>query len=349
MTNQTISELLIIFLCAVSCARIFFRVKSDAGAIIPFFNIFIAVLNLFAWGLNYTDIFLLILTVTIAIWNIRAVLRLSHHLVVDHFTLPFILISLLNLVISCAAGVIIFLYRPVPVNAQKYNTAETTAYYTKDSEGNYIEETDRFGSKKIRIHKYTNSIDGDSDRIILFMPPKACRNDYYVPFYYKLAHDGYTVYTAEIYSKDNTWFKGNKDTPMCRTFYFSKLRRNSIDDYQSFLNLNKMKYLKEYETLFKIAVPDGSNHVFLCCDGDLSQQLNELQLMYPSSIVGNYDLSTCPGYTTPGQGPIENTAPILAKLQGLQKDETLYMSSHIATALENQIEYAISIADQSKN
>ena len=127
MTDQTISELLVLFLLAFSCARIFFhfQVRSDTLSILPLVSLIISVLNFFAWGISAVDLVVFLLAFFITIWNIRALLRLNAQLVIDHFGPLFTIVSIVNLVLVIAVGIIIFKYRPVPVNKQKEAVSET--------------------------------------------------------------------------------------------------------------------------------------------------------------------------------------------------------------------------------
>jgi len=337
MTNQILSELLIVFLCIISCSRVFFKVRADAASVLPFINIIFAILNLFAWGITPQELLVLILTLFVAIWNIRAILRLSSHLVVDRFTLPFKFISLINLLLSLVVGTLLVIYRPVYVNPERFYTTETISYFYFD-ENNKTQAVDTlFNSKDIRVHKYQNTQTGDTDKIILFVPGKCTSIHDYTPVFYKLVMDGYTVYAQEIYGKSNRWFNSILDYHFFRSFAFTNLKHKDKESYLSLLSENSSLITKEYETLLSIVNPNQRDLVILCCDGEYTDTLINVQQANKLIVDGTYDFSTCSGYTTPGLGPIEQTNPFYARVLGLKRDDTLYMSSHIATSLEKYI------------
>src|SRR5574344_1342521 len=87
MTDQTISELLVLFLLAIACARIFFhtQVKSDTLSVLPLVAFCVSILAIVAWGLSLIELVNLILSFFITLWNIRALLRLNAQLVIDHY------------------------------------------------------------------------------------------------------------------------------------------------------------------------------------------------------------------------------------------------------------------------
>ena len=276
MTNQTISELLIVFLCIVSSGRVFFKVRKDGTSVLPFINFIIAILNVLSWGINLTELLLLALTFWVAFWNIRSLLKFASDLRVDSFTLPFILISVFNLILSVVLGTFIFIYRPVAPDKDKFNTRETISYYYKDANGRYQVETNPFGSKDIKIYRYENTTEQANRKIIIFLPSKYNRINAYTPFYYKLSHDGYTVYTGEIYGENNRWFKGKSDSHLLRTSSFESLHDYDPKEYEHFINAGKTQYKKEYETILKISAPKEGDAVFLCCDGEVPDILSDL-------------------------------------------------------------------------
>lgn len=156
MTDQTISELLVLFLIGFSCSRIFFhrQVKSDTLSVLPAVALLISLLNIFAWGVSLVELVNVVFSLFVTMWNIRALLRLNAQLVIDHYSPWFVIISILNLVIAVFFTIIIIVYRPVKIDAKKQMVNETVTPYSGSFESGFTPVTKPFQKATARVWKY---------------------------------------------------------------------------------------------------------------------------------------------------------------------------------------------------
>jgi len=347
MTDQTISELLVLFLLAFSCARIFFhfQVRSDTLSILPLVSLIISVLNFFAWGISAVDLVVFLLAFFITIWNIRALLRLNAQLVIDHFGPLFTIVSIVNLVLVIAVGIIIFKYRPVPVNKQKEAVSETCTSYTGSFTEGFTVGKKPFQNTTARIWKYMplyNTITDSSGKtaantVVLFIGDKCANTALYRPFLYKLAHDGYTVYSAEFYAKDMRWLGNPKDFEIARRFSFCWKKLQKPLQYNVCKITLSENIIKEYKTFANLVFGDVSPKEIVVLAGDelATEALPHAKDACPIAD-DTFNIASVSGYTS-AYGPVEQSEPLLAKILGKDRDTTGYMSAHLAHELEKSI------------
>ena len=448
MTSRLLSELLILFLLTLSTSRFLFihKVQSDSLSIVPTVALILAVLNVFAWEINLTEVVILVLSFLVWMWNVRAVLRFLSGLVIDHFGFWSIFISSVNLLLCIAGFVFVLYFKPADVNLKKYNVQRITESYggnfkdgfheiknpferksayfetfslkekkvsadekkllkdeelslkenaapaDEDSEFsgenafqteenlNLIDEiassTDKTETLTARTNGSADKTDSSSNenpdstpenaiseqenavsinentgstentaqsrKIIVFLPPKTASAETYLPALVKLAFNGYTVVTGSFYSGDLKWFNDSRDWKILREHAFIYMKqqdkKNNTVTYESCFRTHKRDYKKELDALIKYASPQENDSVFIACDEDSALAVEEYYRENSSKLLGFYDLASVPGYTTPGYGPVEQSNPLLAANFNLKKDKSLYMASHIAQCLEENIQ-----------
>src|SRR5574344_1296559 len=260
MTDQTISELLVLFLLAIACARIFFftQVKSDTLSVLPLASLIISVLNICAWGLSLIEIADLFLSFFATIWNIRALLRLNARLVIDHYGPLFIIASLFNLVLVAALAVLILICRPVKVDAKKANVSETVTPYTGTFTSGFKKSSGLFPKTTARVWKYESNAPDTKSTAILFMADNCASTTLFRPMFIRLARDGYTVYTAEFYAKDMKWFGNIRDSSLVRRFAFCKKKLLNPKEYASYPARFAQHMKEQYKALADFTYPELS-------------------------------------------------------------------------------------------
>lgn len=353
MTYQTLSELLILFLLFISCLRVFFmtEVKTDPLSVVPSISLVLSFLNVFAWGISLTEMLLIVLSLFIFICNLKALICFSANLVVDHYSIFFTIVSILCMIICFTGILFVYYFRPVKTNPKKYSvTIQTTNLYGNFSDGLSQRDNSLEGLKlqksatiKKYIHHKAPVFSSDTketsipEKYIIFVSGKASDINLYEPMFIKLCHDGYTVIASNFYPADMRFFNNIYDLPFLRKYYARKLKINNNQGYSILCQTNQSKYLKEYEFLLNFINPSEQDKVYLVCDQEADTAISVLQTKYPALIDGNYDISNTSSYVTKGFGPVEQTEPFLAFLLDVKKDRSLYMSSHIATILEDNI------------
>lgn len=345
LTDQTVSEFLILFLNLYSYSRVFFKakVRSDAIAVIPLISLIVSILNIFAWGLTVTEGILLFISFFDVIWNFRALLRLKEKLVVDHYSFLFKFASLFNIIIVLAAGIFIYINRPVKVSLESNKVQKKEYNYSGSfSEGFTLNE------EKICVPSATLTCYDPSDfysnrRITLFfIPEKNTSVRIYEPYLIKLAQKGYTVYAGEFFSSDRKYFNKFLDFRYLRTFAFYTDNLLNKQKFDSIIKKNMYFLSEEYITLYKLAsgIRTDGDSIFI---GDTTEaSCFDLIKNTGTQIALGIDLSKTNGYTTPGFGPVEQSDPVTASFLGLKRDHSLYMSAHLANKTDEQIKKYLS-------
>lgn len=337
MCDQTISELLILFIILYSFLRIFFKtkIKADSIAILPVVSLIFSLLSILAWGVTETELIVFFLAFFNVVWNFRAIIRLRARLIVDQYSVLFVLASLINIVLVIGAGIFIFLYRPVRCEPKKYNVSATEYYYKGSFDKGFTQYQKGLGFPAAKIKRYTPEEYYADQRVTLFfIPEKSASIRTYEPYLVKLSQCGYTVYTAEFYSPDRIYAGKGKDFYLFRSFIFHLMQEHKEQEYDSLLKSKKYFAAEEYKALTSIAgtISVKGDFIFI---GDKTEAYSfdvpQPEANAPSLVI---DLSKSEGYTTPGYGPIEQSDPVTGLFNGLKRDHSMYMSAHLAKETE---------------
>lgn len=309
-------------------------------SVLPITAFFFSILNLFAFGLSSTLILVSILSLFCAIWNTRALIRFLGKLVIDHYSILFIFISVINLALTIALCVIVVMYSPVYNNLKKFNVEKNTFYLSGNFTDGFTDTTDAFNRKTVTVTKFVSK---DSDMLsqntkgtVILLPSKNASNETYAHFMTKLAFDGYTVYSAEFYNKDNQFFNNFRDSVAFRRFSFNNLKISHNSQYESFVKSNASSYKKEAESLINYIKTrtDAPYPMYFVYDYDASYGIKQVEKIEDYKNITFFDLASIKDYTTKGLGPIEQSDPFFAFYFGYEKDKSLYMSSHLANEFE---------------
>lgn len=348
MTYQTLSELILLLLLAISAGRIFFikNARLDPLSVVPLVTLIFSILQFFAFGFSIFEFLVFFLALSLSIWNVRALARFRAKLVVDHYGVLFVLISILNLILIIIVGVFAVLYRPVRIDMKKFNVAVTTKNYSGSLDDGYIEYANPVKPKSASVKKYEskNAEPDEPKKIIAFIPSESSRLEFYEPFFAKLARDGYTVYAASFPTADVHYFNSVLDVEPFRSSILTKYKYLGHKNYDKAMENKEKNCVRQFTALLNLIPARSQDSIFLVGD-------TVSQTAYPSAffniknayVKGAFDLGTIPGYYTAGYGPVESGYPAFAKLLGHERDGTFYMASHIAGKLENYIQEALSV------
>lgn len=337
MCDQTISELLILFIILYSLLRIFFKTKfkADSIAILPVVALTFSILSILAWGITQIELVIFILAFFNTIWNFRAIIRLKARLIVDQYSILFILVSLLNIVLTLGMAVIIFVNRPVRCEPKKYGVSMSEYYYKGSFEKGFTQYQKGFGYPAVKIRCYNPEEYYADQRVTLFfIPEKSTSIRTYEPYLIKLSQCGYTVYAAEFFSPDRTYSGKIKDISLLRSFVLHLKQLSSAEEYETLFKTKKFYLAEEYTTLASLAgtISVKGDFIFI---GDKIQakgfDIPQTGINAPSLTI---DLSKMNGYTSAGFGPVEQTDPLTGRFLGLKRDHSMYMSAHLAKETE---------------
>ena len=340
MTYQTLSELILLILLAVSSGRIFFikNARLDPLSAVPLVTLVFSVLLFFAFGISIFEVIIFLLSLFVTIWNVRALLRFKAKLVVDHYGLSFVLISILNLILIITTGIFVWIYRPAKIDLKKFNVEVSVKNYSGTLDGGLTEYANPLRLKSATVKKYVSKDEDDTEpkKILAFIPSESSRVDFYEPFFVKLAHDGFTVYAATFSTRDLHYFNSIFDMEPLRSSLFIKHRYLDHDAYEKALENQTENLAREFIAFLKIIPSEPGDSIFLSGDG--VPQASFAAAGKNRNVRGSFDLSKITTYSTPGYGPVESTYPVLAKLLGFERDDGFYMASHIAGSLEKYVQ-----------
>ncbi|MBO4405035.1 MAG: hypothetical protein J5780_06900 [Treponema sp.] len=332
-TNQTLVQLLILFLLFLSCSRFVFmrREKEDSLAVLPLAVFIIAAVNVFAFGLNIQNIYILVLSFIVFIINVRALLRLAASLVIDRYGWAFIISSIICLGFAVYGIIEVLDKMPVKVSSSRYEVSLTEENYTGSLVSGFKKTDKPFEKVTLRLHKAEPLMkkSGQKKKAV-FVTPVTADFSVYEAFICMLAREGYTVYCGEFSSDENNFTGSLTGTSFLRKFYFRSLKLSSPDEYKKIMLSKKNVLTEDYKVLLKIADADASDSVTAVLDvfdddTDYSAELSGLP-----SVDHVFAMKSVPEYKTPGWGPVENTEPVFARKLGVEKDTGFFISNFLA-------------------
>lgn len=347
MTYETICQLFILALLGLSCARIFFAKNSrpDYLAVLPVISFIISILNLLAFGISVFGTLVMILAFFISSWNSNALSRLEHNLVLDGFSIFFTISSIIYLILVIVLSIFIVLLRPAKIDTKKYEVKITSQTLAGSFEEGFGEYKSPKQNRSMFIKKYVSKDESynpfNESRVIFFVPGELSKTDLYEPTLVKLAHDGYTVYSADFYSKDLPWFGNFLDQKFLRNFSMLYSKTKNLEAYTKATSQKTENFVKEVLAMINQISLSRSDKIFIVGDGESLASYATIKSAAKNKVRETFDLSDIPSYSTPGYGPVESTNPLLAKRLGLERDGTFYMSSHIANLLEKSIDESL--------
>ena len=408
MQYHTLAQILVVSLLIISNSRAFFlkKVKSDNLSVIPLISIIISILNILAFGINPLEILTFLLSFFTCLWNVRAFIRFTSGLVIDHFGSWFKFISSINLIFSLTLLVFVIIFMPINDNKKKFNVNLTIQNYKGDFK-NGFEKTDfPFDKKSLTIYEISknpeksknlqndktqaeNSLETENhetlaelnsefeseletetqsenliqnaenpqenkienveisletqnqnpQKIILFFPPKCANFNTYKNFLYKLAFDNYKIYCAEFNSSDYVWFNKFLDLKFLKTDCFIYEKFFNPQKYENHIKEKSSLLHQEMRAFVKTLNLGDEQIVIFVSEDDFTNSLSLIQNEFPQKINGTFDLNLKDSiYTTGTWGPVENTNPLLAFFLKIKKENSGFISSHLANELEKYAE-----------
>ena len=365
MNYQTLARLFLLLLLFFVNSRFLFikNSKTDNLSVIPFFSLFISIMNILAYGINPLEITLFLLTFFVCLWNFRALLRFNSALVIDAYGPLFKLSSTVNLIFTIVLCVLVIIFIPAKDNKNKFKIQVTSQNYSGNFTSGFAEQKNPFEKKSLVIYEISkkselkkenspvseNLISAEEkqnlQKTVLFLPPKNANFQVYKNFLYKLAFDGYKVYFADFNSSDAQWFNKFQNLHFLRTDSFRYEKLFHPQKYESHIKSKSNLIQMEMRQFVKTVNPAQNEIVFLLTEDDLTNSLPKMQTEFPGTISGTFDLNINDGlYSSGGWGPIENTDPLLAFFLGLKKEKSGFISSHLASTFEK---FADKILEQS--
>jgi len=340
-------ELLVFALLFITNLRVFFvqHVRRDPLVVLAPFTFIVAILQIFAWGIDVFTTLGLLIALFVLLSNFHAIFRYMERLYVDHYSGLMKAWAIFTILISALALAATIYFAPVESNARTLKISKTQTYY-KGSFRSGFEEAGPFSHKSLTlwklgpdkvaaVNKETDEADAMKamedkapayqDIIILLSPDKRGDTANYLPYLEQLALRGLTVYSADFFAEDGQWL---------HSFADKKILRRLVMVIQSGINRQKFEAQREYYSYnvsqeYDFLIPllrersGADKKILLITDFMADIAAEDFALKNPELIAGVLKLSNIEEYKTSGYGCIEQTDPLLAMSLGFGRDKTL--------------------------
>ncbi|MEE1182595.1 MAG: hypothetical protein UHY90_10120 [Treponema sp.] len=333
MTNQIQAELLVLGLILLGSIRFFFvsHTRKDSLSVVLLVGFIISIFNIFVFGLSFREIVVFLFSLWASVWNFRSILRLVSDVIVDHYDVRLVVISIIDAIACVFLILCVFKFMPAQCNAEKMEVTEKVSTFTGDFEKGFSEVKESFKFTTAKIWNFESRVKNTAGRtIIIFVPPETADVEVYRLMLQKLAKNGYSVYAADFCTKEAEWFNKFFDLPFMRRYSLITSFMNNKDEYKKLHIENKNYLVQEYAYLIKYAAPLENEMVFLLTENDVADVMNTVRNLNGTLIKGSFDLAFLEDNPSKGFGPVENSDPVLAWQLGLEPDRSGYISSHLA-------------------
>ncbi len=322
-------ELLVFALLFITNLRVFFvhHVRRDPMVVMAPFTFIVAILQIFAWGVDAFTLTGLLIALFVLLSNFHAIFRYLERLYIDHYSPLMKVWAVFTIMVSAVALAATIYFAPVEGKALKLGIEENQYQY-KGSFRSCFTQSDSFGVKTLTIFEFTPKkaeTSKNQDLIILLAPDKRGDTVNYKPYLQQLAAQGYNVYSADFFAEDGQWLHSIGD---------KKILRRLIMVIQSLINKQKFLSQREYysynisqelNTLLPLLRERcGQDKKYLLISDFMADiAVEDLQKKKPQLIAGILKLSSIVDYKTSGYGCVEQTDPLLALALGLKRDRNL--------------------------
>ncbi len=329
-------ELLVFALLFITNLRVFFvqHVRRDPLVVLAPFTFLVAILQIFAWGIDLFTVLGLLIALFVLLSNFHAIFRYLEHLYIDHYSPLMKVWAAFTLIISAIALSATIYFAPVEQNARRIGISENQYHYKGSFRSGY-EKAGPFSSKALTLFEFSpekNLKDGNNSSnsrfnnlIILFVPDKRGDTENYKPYLQQLAASGATVYSADFFADDGQWLHSIAD---------KKILRRMVMVFQSVTNKNKFDSQKEYYSYnisqeYSVLIPllqelyGSEKKFFFITDFMADIAADDFKKKNPAAVAGIFKLTNIEEYKSSGYGCIEQTDPLLAMALGLKRDRSL--------------------------
>ena len=329
-----IGELLIFVLLFITNLRVFFvnSPKRDPLVALAPFTFILAILQVFAWGLDLFTGLGVVISFLVLLSNFHAMFRYSERLYVDHYSGLMRVWAIFTDMLSFGAIILLLFFPPLDMNSKKIGIEVQQTKYSGDFM-NGFEPSVGFDLGSVDFYEFypeghnaevvkSNGISGFSSNVVLFIPDKRGDTVNYKPYLQLLAAEGYNVVSADFFARDCKWLHSIFDSKILRR---TVLVTESLADGQRFGSQREFytyNILLECKALYKmIKEKYGENcKIFLIGDGMADEAVADFSRKYPDDITGYFCLDFVHEYESAGYGCIAQTAPVLNSILGIPRE-----------------------------
>lgn len=319
-----IAQLLILGFLLLTNSRVLFvkREKKDVIVVLAPLSLFLSLLLIFAWGVDFVSIYLVFLSILVILSNFHALFRYSANLYVDHYSGLMKFWAFITIMLSLFGIVVTILFFPGHLSGKKLNVEETKYYYEGSFRNGFSEKT-LFGKTNVIVTEYTK-VETDTQNVILLIPDKRGDTQAYTEYLQLLAQEGNRVFSADFFTEDAKYLDTPGETRYTRQFLFILYQLLGRTDFYSQKEKLAFNITQEIEGVLAILEKDFevTEPIFLVTD-EMSAPAGSLYKMKNrQKISGSFNLASASAYQTPGYGFITFNNPLVAKLLGYSADRS---------------------------
>ena len=333
---RIIGELLILFFLLLTNSRVLFlkREKKDVIVMLSPLSLFLSVLQIFAWGLDFINLYLIFLSILVILSNFHALFRYSANLYVDHYSPLMKFWAFITILLSVFGIVVTILFFPGYLSDKKLGVTETKHYYEGSFRTGFSEKT-LFGKTNVIITEYTKNSDDDeaaesytepeASKVVLLVPDKRGDTEAYKQYMQLLACEGCRVFSADFFTEDSKWLDTRGEIRYSRQFLFVIYKLIGKTEVFTQKELIAYNTTQEIEGALSLLEKDYgiTEPVFLVTDEMTAPAGSLYKLRNPQKICGGLNLASVYSYKTPGYGFITYNNPLLAKILGYSVDRKI--------------------------
>lgn len=381
MFSKLFSELIILILTILVSSRFLYinKIHYDRLAIIAVLIFPLALINALSWGFGLVETVLLLMGIVIYFTNVRSYSRIKHHLALDHFSIAFIVVSSLSIILSLFIGVVLVLNRPFYEDLTKQNIYKQTENYTGSFEEGFNSTNTPFVLRNGIITTYSfhrEEMEKVPEELInqineqrfpqnqskapikanskeFAPPPELTNSDGKRKIVVLLPNksvspNDYIPLTKALVAQGYTVYTGEfftKEHKWFNTPFNLRIFRQHLFCYRNILNLNielndqQTYYQDELLALLDIIQVEQDDTVFLIGDKDSHQALKSVHEMRFDTVDAWTDLAELQGFETPGFGFVRHTNPLLAKKLGIDRNDETQHGAEIASTIISEMEF----------
>ena len=315
MANSVIGILIVLFLIILNCGRMFFLKfgRIDVLTVLAPLSVILSVLQILAWKVDFFSLTLLFISIFCFIVNFRAFLRFLSGLYVDHYSFAFKIGAILVLLAAIAEVVLVVMFFPRAIKDTDFNAKKTVKLLSGSF--NYgFEKTGILPVVNCEMFIYEPTEESlKKDTVVLFFSDKRADTSHYEPYLMSLADNGYTVCSADYFSKDLKWFHSFADNRFFRRmFMILKYFSNETmfvteNEFYTYNTINEceatLKFAKQYF--------GEDKKFFFIGDVMTFEGVKDYSSRNSNSSEGCFNIAELEVYKTPGFGCVQQLAPVL--------------------------------------
>lgn len=331
-----VADLLILSFLLLTNSRVLFvkREKKDVLVILSPLSLFLSVLLIFAWGVDFISLYLVFLSILVILSNFHALFRYSANLYVDHYSGLMMFWAFITILLSVFGIVVTILFFPGHLSDKKLNVEETKYYYEGSFRNGFSEKT-LFGKTNVIITEYSkveeqndeddalNPAEANSN-VILLIPDKRGDTQAYKEYLQLLAQEGNRLFSADFFTEDAKYLDTPGETRYTRQFLFVLYQLLGRTDFYSQKEKLAFNVTQEIEGVLDILEKDFeiTEPVFLVTDEMTAPAGSLYKMKNRQKISGSFNLASASAYKTPGYGFITFNTPLVANLLGYSVDRS---------------------------